>query len=146
MALTAIASLMLAHGPVLAATLTPTLTAFHAVDRQWAPLHQGDLLNSGDKVVFKINYLNGDWSSAPAGDVFFSVPPDVLLTGIDDEHTASFSVDGGKTFDALGRLRVYKAGRWTPARITDVTHVRWRVAHPIDAGGADTFIARGVRD
>lgn len=80
----------------------------------------------GDRLVFTTRYKNGGKEPATDFVVTNPLPAPVKLVKVDGFET---SVDGGKTFGALGTLKVTGAdGTARAAELGDVTHVRWRVA------------------
>lgn len=98
----------------------------------------------GDGIVFVLSYRNT--GGQPIGDLVFENP---LPQGIAYQAPAAgspqpeLSVDG-RTYGALGTLNIAAPGGGrraaTPA---DVTHVRWRLAAPLAAGGKGEFSFRG---
>ena len=124
----------------------------------------------GDKLLFTLGYTNT--TSAPAANFVAVNPidPSVAFTGV-TEDWAELSVDGGKSWGKLSQLTVLdepaapgadaadtvadeRSGEVTrpatqpvaprPARAEDVTHVRWKFAQPIPAGGTGELSFRGV--
>jgi uncharacterized repeat protein (TIGR01451 family) len=94
----------------------------------------------GDRVVFTLAYRNT--GTKPISDVVFNNP---IPTGIlyrapaQGSPAPDLSVDG-KTFGPLGSLRVGTRA----ASAADVTHVRWRLAAPIAAGGQGQLAFQAV--
>ena len=80
----------------------------------------------GDKLVFTTRYTNGGAQPATDFVVTNPLPGPVKLARVDSFEV---SVDGGKTFGALTALKTAGAdGKPRAAALSDVTHVRWRVA------------------
>lgn len=99
----------------------------------------------GDTVIVRIAYANE--GAKPASDIVISnpVPAHLRLTDIREGGEPAYSVDGGRTFGALGALKIVVSGGETrPAKTADVTHVRWRLSQPLAPGavGAVAFSAR----
>lgn len=86
----------------------------------------------GDKLVFTTRYTNSSDKKVDDFVVTNPLPAPVKLAKVD---SFDVSVDGGKTFGALAALKANGAdGKPRAAELSDVTHVRWRVAS-IAAGG-----------
>ncbi len=102
------------------------------------------IVTPGDKLVFVLSYRNN--AAAPATDFVVTnpIPESVGYMG-SDSAGAVLSVDGGRTWGQLAALSVRNAdGTSRPATLADVTHVRWRMAQPIPAGGRGELRFRGV--
>ena len=102
------------------------------------------LVTPGDRLAFTLEYHN---PSAKAADNFVITDP--LPNGIAFADHASagaeVSVDGGKTFGTLATLKVANAaGAMRSASEADVTHVRWRISHPIAGGERGQVKFEGV--
>lgn len=89
----------------------------------------------GDKVVFVLGYRNS--GSQTISDIVLDnpVPAGIAYRGPSGSSAApEVSVDG-KTYGALGSLRVRSAtGTTRAASPDDVTSVRWRLTNPVAAG------------
>ena len=98
----------------------------------------------GDKLVFVVNYRNR--GAAPATDLVVTNPMPGAVAYQSSAGTAAIvSIDGGRNWGPLSRLRVREADgavRW--ARPEDVTHVRWTFAKAIPAGQGGRLSFRGV--
>lgn len=94
----------------------------------------------GDRIVFVLAYRNTGAQSL--GNLVFDNP---LPAGVAYRAPAAGSVApelsvDGKTYGTLGSLRMPVAGGGTrPATNADVTHVRWRLAGSLAAGGKGQF-------
>ena len=91
-----------------------------------------------------LSYRNN--GAAPASDFVVSNPiPDSVGFDGTESPGAVYSVDGGRNWGALAALTVRNAdGSSRPAALADVTHVRWRFAQAIPAGGGGQLRFRGV--
>lgn len=112
-----------------------------AIERQLKP---ATTVIPGDRLVYVVTYRNT--GRQPVTDFALSnpVPQHVEFAG-DETAGAEMSVDGGKSWGTLARLKVANGdGMMRAARRSDVTHLRWRIAQPIAAGaeGQVTFKAR----
>ena len=97
----------------------------------------------GDKLIFQTGYRNT--GSLPATKVVLNnpVPKSVAFSG-DSSTGAEFSIDGGRTFGALGALKVRDAsGEPRAAQPTDVTNIRWTIA-VIAPGTSGVVKYRGI--
>jgi len=98
----------------------------------------------GDKLVFVLGYRNQGAKPATDFVVTNPLPTAVAYQGAAD-NAAVVSVDGGKSWGALGALKVRKAdGTARPAYPEDVTHVRWTMKTPIPVGAEGKLSFRGV--
>ena len=98
----------------------------------------------GDKLVVVLSYRNKGSEPATGFTLTNPIPASVAFTGTEDS-SASVSVDGGKSWGALGSLKVVAAdGTSRPAVAADVTHIRWSFSRPIAAGSRGELSFRGV--
>ncbi|HEY6814160.1 MAG TPA: hypothetical protein VI168_01350 [Croceibacterium sp.] len=103
-----------------------------------------DMVVPGDSLVFVLSYRND--GAEPATDLVLTnpVPDSVSFSGTDDA-SAAVSVDGGKSWGALGSLTVAGVdGASRPAEAADVTHIRWSLSQPVPQGGAGQLSFRGL--
>jgi uncharacterized repeat protein (TIGR01451 family) len=102
------------------------------------------IVTPGDRLMFVLTYRNNAASPATAFEVTNPIPDSVSFSGSESAGSV-LSVDGGRTWGDLGRLSVRNAdGTSRPATAADVTHVRWRLAQPIPAGGTGELRFRGI--
>jgi uncharacterized repeat protein (TIGR01451 family) len=98
----------------------------------------------GDTLVFVLRYENTGRQAATNFVITNPLPQAVRYTGTVDAG-ASVSIDGGRSWGALGDLRVREAdGTMRPARADEVTHIRWAFAQPIAAGQSGRLMFRGI--
>jgi uncharacterized repeat protein (TIGR01451 family) len=95
----------------------------------------------GQEVVYDLAFANK--GTKPAEQVVLTNPVPATLEYVSGEN-ALVSVDGGKTFAALGALKVTAAdGTQRAAEPKDVTHLRWNLAAIAPgSGGHVRFKAR----
>jgi len=119
-------------------------TATDADGRRQVSLEAPGVVTPGDALVFVLHYRNN--AASPATDFVVTNPIPASVGYVGAESTGSVvSVDGGRTWGELANLRVRNAdGTSRPAGAGDVTHVRWRIAQPIPAGGQGELRFRGV--
>ncbi len=98
----------------------------------------------GTEVVYEIGYSNNGTQSATGVTINNPVPTGLELVSEGDTPATSVSVDGGVTYGKLAELFVLgKDGEPRPARMADVTNLRWVVAQLAPgAKGKVTFRAR----
>ena len=102
------------------------------------------IVTPGDRLVFVLAYHNN--AATPATDFVVTnpIPGSVAYSGAESAGSV-LSVDGGRTWGELAALTVRNAdGTSRPAAVADVTHVRWRIARPIPAGGSGELRFRGI--
>ncbi len=102
----------------------------------------------GEEVIYTVHYENA--GGEPAADVIITnpIPKHMHLLRTDglqpDVHLV-FSVDGGRSFDALARLEITgNDGRPRPATAADCTHLRWVFERQLEPGeaGAVSYVAQ----
>jgi len=109
-----------------------------AIERQLKP---AATVVPGDRLVYVLSYRNN--GSKPVADFVITnpLPANVAFDG-EESAGAEMSVDGGKNWGSLAQLTVRGPnGTSRPARRSDVTHIRWRLAGAIapNADGQVTF-------
>jgi hypothetical protein len=107
-------------------------------------LERADALAPGDRLVLVVNYRNLSPRAANRLVLTNPVPAAIRFDGTADP-SALVSIDGGKSWGTLARLAVKEdTGRLRPARASDVTHVRWKLAKPLPAGGKGKLVYRAI--
>lgn len=98
----------------------------------------------GSEVVYEIAYSNNGTQPATGVTINNPVPDGLALVSEGDTPATSVSVDGGVTYGRLAELFVLgKDGEPRPARMGDVTNLRWVVAQlAAGAKGKVTFRAK----
>lgn len=94
----------------------------------------------GDTLIVRLGYANT--SDKPIANVTISnsVPAHLQFAGAREGGEPAYSVDGGKTFGPLEQLSVLVSGNvFRPARLGDVTTVRWRLDHALAPGATGEF-------
>jgi uncharacterized repeat protein (TIGR01451 family) len=93
----------------------------------------------GDTVIFSVHYVNkGD---KPAEDVVITNPVPQHMAYVEKSAEGAgaridFSVDGGKTYAAVGKLTVKGGeGKERIATASEYTHIRWSLEKPVVKGG-----------
>ena len=102
----------------------------------------------GEEVIYTVHYENA--GAEPAADVIITNPipkhMHLLRTdGLQPNVHLVFSVDGGRSFDALARLEITgNDGRPRPATAADCTHLRWVFERQLEPGeaGAVSYVAQ----
>lgn len=98
----------------------------------------------GGEVIYEIAYSNAGTQRADGVTINNPVPNGLELVGEGETPATSVSVDGGVTYGKLAELFVLGAdGEPRPARMADVTNLRWVVAQLAPgAKGKVTFRAK----
>ncbi|KPF83461.1 hypothetical protein [Novosphingobium sp. AAP93] len=104
-------------------------------------LERADQLRPGDRVIFVVN-----WSGRKDGGFTVTNPlPRTIAFAGGADGAQEVSVDGGRTWGALGALTVRDAyGRQRQAHAEDVTHLRWRIPTQLALAGTGQMTWRGV--
>jgi uncharacterized repeat protein (TIGR01451 family) len=107
-------------------------------------LEQPKVVTPGDRLVFVLAYRN--LGGKPASDFVVTNPlPSAVSYESAADGGAQVSVDGGRSWGALGALKLHDPdGRMRAARPDDVTHVRWALRQPIPAGAQGKLSFRGI--
>lgn len=102
------------------------------------------LVVPGDQLVFVVHYKNAGTQPASNLSVTNPIPHAVAFSGTADGGEI-VSVDGGKSWGALEKLKIGKPdGTFRPALPSDVTHVKWTLNQTLAAGSAGKLVFRGV--
>lgn len=98
----------------------------------------------GDTLVVMVDYRNA--TSSPATNVTVTNPvPTAIAYRSSHDDGAQVSIDGGRNWGKLEDLRIAnRDGTVRHASPEDVTHIRWRFASAIPAGGTGKVSFRGV--
>ncbi len=138
MRISTILGTMLTFGVVLGASASAEVVASQRVEKEVITFDANgrevrnravaEKVAPGEEVIYILDFENK--SAEPASDLVLvmPVPREVFyvegsVTG--DNASVTFSVDGGDTYVARGRLTVREAGTDRPARTDDITHIRW---------------------
>jgi len=102
----------------------------------------------GDEVIYTMHYRNLGGDAAEDVVITNPIPQHMLLLragGHAPGMMLEFSVDEGRSYDALARLEVTgRNGRPRPATASDCTHLRWVFQRPLAAGeeGQVSYVAQ----
>ena len=101
----------------------------------------------GDTVIFTVSYANTDTKPADRVVVINPVPQHMTYLDKSAEGKGAvieFSVDGGKTYAAPGKLTVADKGQQRPATAADYTHIKWTMGKPLAPGAKGSVSFRAV--
>lgn len=99
----------------------------------------------GDHVVYQIQVTNSGAKPASGVVIANPVPASMQYAGPATNSPAPEVSADGKSFGQLASLRIATAdGRARPATAADVRVVRWRLAQPVPAGGAQQVAFRAL--
>ena len=102
----------------------------------------------GDEVIFTIYYSNVGQETAENAFITNPIPKHMLYragTASGAGSVITFSVDGGKTYDVPGKLKILDhRGKERPAKPSEYTHIRWTFQKPLPrvAAGQVSFRAQ----
>ena len=102
----------------------------------------------GSEVIFTSTYKNTGQEKAEKAVITNPVPEHMIYV----EHSArgqgaaiTFSVDNGKSYNIPAKLFILDAaGRKSPARPKDYTHIRWTLAAPLPPGATGSVSFRAI--
>ena len=92
----------------------------------------------GERVVYSLDYKNDE--AAPANDIVLTMPIPSEVKYIDGTANApqtnvTYSADGGESFSSRQAVMIIDAGgNVRSAGVDELTHIRWTVPGPVDAG------------
>ena len=102
----------------------------------------------GSEVIFTSDYENVSRETAEKAVITNPVPEHMVYVDESARGTGAritFSVDNGRTYDIPARLFVLDAaGRKSPARPGDITHIRWTLEAPLPPGARGAVSFRAV--
>jgi uncharacterized repeat protein (TIGR01451 family) len=101
----------------------------------------------GDTVIFTVSYANSGIKPADRVVVINPVPQHMTYLDKSAEGTGAaieFSVDGGKSYAAPGKLMVAAEGKQRSAAASDYTHIRWTISKPLAPGAKGSVSFRAV--
>jgi uncharacterized repeat protein (TIGR01451 family) len=118
----AASSVVVAH--VAEVELTVTLPDGKTVIRR----QTANKVEPGKVVIYTTRVSNKGKEAAAQMSLVTPIPVHTTLVEntLFGEAAATFSIDQGKSFAPLDRLIVERDGRQRPARLTDITHLRWQ--------------------
>ncbi len=129
--------------PELKPSVTVTTTAeklktVHAPGHDRVELLPADHVVAGDEVIYTLEVRNIGASTVDA--FMFTTPIPAHMAYVADSAVApgadvSYSVDGGRSYDAPENLTVHGAnGKQRPAVAADYTHIRWILRNRLKRG------------
>jgi len=103
--------------------------------REVSKLAPADRVVSGDWVIYTLEVRNTAATTIRAPTVTYPVPEHmsyVAESAVGPATEISYSVDGGRSFDAAENLKVQDAdGQLRPAAAADYTHIRWHLKNSL---------------
>lgn len=105
--------------------------------REISKLVPADRVVSGDWVIYTLEVRNTAATTVRAPTVTYPVPEHmsyVAESAVGPATEISYSVDGGRSFDAAENLKIQDAdGQLRPAGAADYTHIRWQFKNSLKA-------------
>lgn len=105
------------------------------------------LVIPGEVIRYRLDYTND--AALPASDLVLTMPVPEVVTFIEGTangmaESITYSVDNGETFSARGALTISDESGTRSATADDVTHIRWIIAGPVNAGETGMLSFKGV--
>ena len=128
----------LAHAPVTVTTTAELIQTRLVNGHETVKLLPADRLVGADLVIYTLEVRNG--GTVGVDGYAFTSPIPQHMSYVADSAVApgaevSYSVDGGRTFDAPENLTVHGPdGKERPAMAADYTHIRWVLKNRLKAG------------
>jgi uncharacterized repeat protein (TIGR01451 family) len=111
--------------------------------REISKLAPADRVVSGDWVIYTLEVRNTAATTVRAPTVTYPVPEHmsyVAESAVGPATAISYSVDGGRSFDAPENLKVQDTeGQLRPAAAADYTHIRWHLKNSLK-GNSVAFV------
>lgn len=111
--------------------------------REVPKLLPADRLGSGDWIVYTLEVRNTAPAAIPPPTVTYPVPEHVSYvadSAVGPATEVTYSVDGGRSFDAPENLKVQDpGGERRPAVAADYTHIRWQMKNGLK-GNSVAFV------
>ena len=111
--------------------------------REISKLLPADRVVSGDWLVYTLEVRNSASTPVPHPTVTYPVPEHlsyVADSAVGPATEVSYSVDGGRSFDAPENLRIQDAdGQRRLAAASDYTHIRWQLKNSLK-GNSVAFV------
>jgi len=146
-----LATVMGAATPAMALTATQLvqkeIITVQADGTETVSYGSAELVTPGERVAYMLNYNND--KAEPASQLKLVMPvPDVVVyaegSARGEGTVVSYSADG-ENFYERSALRVATAnGQTRSARAEDITHIRWIIAGPVNAGESGTLSFSGT--
>lgn len=109
---------------------------------------KSEMFKPGDRLVYVLNIENDGAKAASNFVITMPVPQEVkYLAGTAESAQAlvTYSADGGTSFARREDLNVMdKLGNTVPASDNDISHIRWKVTTPLNAGEHSALLYKGV--
>ena len=109
---------------------------------------RADQLHAGDEIFYTLRVRNNTNSMLQEPVIVKAVPRNtqyVAETASGPATAVDYSVDGGRTFATPDQLFVrVESGTLRPASVTDYTHIRWRMRHPLAPGATALLRFRAI--
>ena len=108
---------------------------------------KADEVLPGEKIRYRLDIENDGME--PVTDLVLTMPVPSEVTyvegsAIKNGAAVTYSADGGNSFVPRSELTMIVGGEPRVVMADDITHIRWKVAGPIDAGSTDALTFKGV--
>jgi len=122
-------------GPIAVKAIAEVESQTVREGREVSKLAPADRVVSGDWVIYTLEVRNTAATTIRAPTVTYPVPEHmsyVAESAVGPATEISYSVDGGRSFDAAENLKVQDAdGQLRPAAAADYTHIRWHLKNSL---------------
>jgi uncharacterized repeat protein (TIGR01451 family) len=111
--------------------------------REAPKLVPADKVVPGDRLIYTLEVRNSSAATLPAPTVIYPIPAHMWYiadSAVGPAAEITYSVDGGRSFDAPENLEVASPqGRSRAALAADYTHIRWQLKNPLK-GNSVAFV------
>jgi uncharacterized repeat protein (TIGR01451 family) len=110
--------------------------------RETTRLMPADRVVPGDLMIYTLEVRNTGAATLPAPTVTYPIPAHmwyVADSAVGPAAEITYSVDGGRSFDAPENLMVMSEGQLRTASAADYTHIRWQLKNNLK-GNSTAFV------
>jgi uncharacterized repeat protein (TIGR01451 family) len=123
---------------VTVTTTAEKIKTVHAPGHDRVLLQPAEHIVSGDEIIFTLAVRNAGPAAVDGYNFTTPIPTQMVYvagSAVAPGADVSYSVDGGRTYDAPGNLTVHGAnGKQRPAVAADYTDIRWTMRNRLKRG------------
>lgn len=132
-----------AADPISVKAIAEVEQTSQAQGRESTKLLSADRVVSGDTVFYTLEVRNTAPTSVQRPVVTYAIPAHMIYlsdSAVGPGTEVTFSVDGGRNFDAPDNLKIQEPGGQVRAAVgADYTHIRWQLKNPLK-GNSVAFV------
>jgi uncharacterized repeat protein (TIGR01451 family) len=137
-----------APGPISIKAIAEVEQSSQSEGRDTSKLIPADRVVSGDTVIYTLEVHNTAPIAVPRPVVTYAIPTHMTYvpnSAVGPGTEVTYSIDAGRSFDALENLRIQEpGGQFRAATAADYTHIRWQLKNALK-GNSVAFVRFRVR-